>query len=724
MGVVDHVPYTVSTRDSLSAGDWTVAPHLICRGFTHGVGPTMSQAAFLWRYGALTRGHNDSPDGVFTVVAPLDVLDKFVRIEFEDAASGKSIDWVGVFKDDGYAEWCDSDAEPSGDQELVAYGLEYFLDRQPISGRSSREADRGIRPYSYNTGAGAGRDVEWAKRGNKDPGDYAFSFEDDAVEWEAWNIGLHLLAEHGPRNQDDVEKPLPFILHPDAEPFLNWYYPTVAVEGRTLLQVLDELIDRRRGLIWWIQVEDFAAELSAVIYVSSTATAVLALPNDAELPPAATIVTFDDPGDQVLLEPPQIAYPGSRRYDRVRVRGARRTSTFSALGTVFGDGGASYGCPLQIYSLIEPTWDATDNTDYHAAASGLLAEYSGLADDEKAARNDRYRQGSQFYRVYRQFSLNMQGASGDASICPIIAQGTGSIVGSLEVTRRSVRLLSKTLLKAGFDYADALNPTPRGNADYGAEFIPPFLLTYVPATTETPTTLGDGGSNPDGGWRRTQDANTAKEKMDGGEFRLRYSYHPRVAAGEPGFRIEGGPVNHMLDTSESNYDGSDPLIGPSRHQPECYWGSLLITATAEMDCYCEAVWPAGEITAAPIEELLVQLSDRIRHDWLQKGTVYDLNERGSPVQVQDGGAIQDDRYLCETIARLAHQWYSTERATVTLQFRGAVIPFNVGDLVTTIGTGAAQRTVNATVSQLTHNLEDGETTIHLGFAELDFSQLA
>lgn len=750
MAAVDAVPYTIKVADSPAvptSDDWVLAPHLIVETLTRGLAPTMSQATLVWRFGQMRRaagaGESAVVDDAMEYREPLDLRGKYVLIE----VSSMDVEWIGYVVTENTLRW-DQEAVGAeqrvsgGNQGFTAFGLEWFLSRAYVCGTSSNEADKNGRAVGYNMGTGDARELDAGTGANRAEldneaamptlGELEYSFEDDALPWNAGQAAIHLLYEHGPRNDADALSPVGFQLRADAYQFLASYKPIVPIEGRTVLEILDSLISRRRGLVWWITHEVAGDSLYAEIHVSSIFTDDLELPNPDQLDPTpkipaaleqTTVVTTD----YDTLRPPVIVRDGTRYFDRIRVRGARRTSTLTTITSTITE---NVGLPVACNCAHNPIWSAEDEVDYLEGVSGIDADYGTYTEDQKGIRNDLYRKTPKFERVFRHFVVSLVSESG-TELQPIVVQSTGSIVGSYATEPRAVRIGRLTMLKAGYDYEDATSPTKNGDTLGRDEYQPAMAFANVQigfnGGAGTINTL-EAGESPDAGWRRAESMADHEENADFGEgeygakLRANYSVTPLAADGGFAINVHGnGGMPHSLSLiGDGGWDGAEP----SRYEPVIPWDSLAVTMTIEWDCYCEAVWPTAVPTASPVQELLINIGDRARFDWLVKGTIYDLGSAGEVKQVQTEGALRDDRSLCETIARIAHGWYSSERAMASLDFRTTLQPFGVGALVTEIGTGAAAETVNAICSQITHSLESGGTSIQLGFAEVDFSTLA
>jgi hypothetical protein len=789
MGDVPVVRYTISTKTVLNdpEEDWVEQPHLICPSFTPGASPTVSQAELFWRYGKMNRSAYSGVDVVrdetADYVPAFDLIDKWVRIEI----ASLSYDWIGCVRGDTETRRAQETTEAeqqrvkAGDQGFIAYGLEWFLGRSQVSGTSSREADKKYRPLSYNAGHGDGRDYDTAARGNQGEaelvidgdelvyadgevvvdggdGELGFSTADSATEWDAAEIVVHLLSEQCPRNAADDPSPVQYRLDGAAYPFLKWYQPVIRVEGRTLIDILDDVINRRRGLVWWVEplydddTDPFNPVWVGIVKVTSIFPEDFELPNPEDLDPAPAVpananqIAFEPDAD-LACQPVQIVRDATRRYNRFRCRGARRTSTFSAVGGDALTGVGAYTFPVDVNSEIVRGWRRELAVEMLSGVRPTLsapdqAVYDALDEDEQASWDDRYRQSEKFDRVYKYFAISPVTTSTER-LSPIISQSDpGSILGDIsldDTQKRTLRVLRTTTLVVGADYTDATDVDASAvEDDQSREFLPPLLLCYLPRGTGLwPVTMGeftDGGEDPssstDGGWRFAEKLSTNMERVFAVgsedetviEHRFRFNFSLSTQAGYSGIVIHChgiSPINLNID------DLGDPDTAPTVNDTDHFnWKNFLATFTVEWEAYCEAVWPVAPPTAEPVEELLVSIGERARFDWVVKGTVFDLDKNGHPRQVETPGAIRDDRNLCEQLAKLAHEWYSTTRAQASLRFTATRKPFNIGDLVTTIGTEEAAREVNAVCTQIVWDLENGSTSVTLAHAELDFTDFA
>lgn len=667
MAAISWVPHTVAYKDSLSlVGGWTVVDGLMCPQITRGLAPTLDQATLQYRFGTI--------DGVY--VPRLVLAGKFVLID----VPGISEFLYGIALSEQYVRGPQEDNGlgaqriKRGDQSFQVAGLEWYLTRQTINHSIIYPDIRIDRALGFNTGFGDGRDVAYADRGNKDTRGLAFAVDKDHAEiWTADEIVAYLLAEHGPKDKDGIDEPATYVLATGAASYLTGFAPILRCEGNSVWQALNQVISPQRGLTWWTQYDGTS---DVEVFVSSTAVTSVSLPGGGTLPAADTQPSIDD------VDPRQmgvsVARRNDRRFDRVVVRGARRRSVFTishAAGT------------------MAKSWLDAEETAYKAAAA-----------DADPAVNDRFRQANRYEPVYQFFHVptDWDGEiSTGVKACPAFVQGSGSIVGGEKLHLASMRLLNELPIRVGWDYADATAPTVRDPTNIRSEFQRPFAMIDI----------GDDD------WRFAHEINTNSETSSADKL-TGYTYRP--LAGTPGFQLSpSGGMPHALGLNHF-----DPEVDAvSQHDPECDYETIQCTVCAEWDAYCEGYWPVALADSKPLQTLYVTIDgDRARFDWLAEGTVYDI-QAGAQAIVTTGGALRDDRSLCADLARLAYEWHGVERAELQIELATIEAPARVGDLITTIGTGEAQETINSVVSQVTYDLENGRMNLIAGFSELDFSTI-
>lgn len=691
MAVFSFVQNEVWLSDSFAPpadAAWVQYPFVDAMQLTRGLSPTMDQGVVMNTFGLARRESNSLVDPTLDYNLPL-ASNRYVRIKVPD----HSIDWWGYLQANQQSVGPEVTADiGAGDQQVISYGtqtlsvvgLEYFLARELcrfdwVKGSPDFRVDRAI---GFNTGSGVGRGNEYEKKGNKDPGSLVFSSNPTtAVEWTAAEAVKYLLDKHGPANSGGTKRPLAFELDPLSEAYLSWYKPSVETEGRSVWQVLNEIICPERGLAWWLVVQ--ASPFKILLRVTSMTTGPITLPGGGGTLPA-TLFASPLPDLQGIDKEPKITRDAGRQWDRVFCRGARRRACFTVS---FASGNLAIG------------WPSAEETAYRTA----------LGTDPKA--NDQFRRGHRFARVYNVFQIppTWDGLSNDGSGTPSAgsyaagryAAGGTSIVAAEPISMPCLRLLRSLPIKVGYDYDNVAAPVARDPADVNPEWQKPFVIV-------------DAGS---GKWRFTHDIG---DVGDGEERPTNYRLH--VLDGTAGLEITaGGGMPHSLAKNHF-VPGTD---GATDHNPEVDYEDFRATVAAEWDAYCEGRYPASDPAAGefPMSTLFISIGDRARLDTIAPGTVYDV-QSGAIKKTLSGSILRDDRELCEDVARIAFEWYGVARAEVELVCKGEDLPVDVGVMITTIGTAEVQETVNALVSSVSHDFKSGVATITAGFTELDFSRLA
>lgn len=683
--------YTCSTLSS-DDGDWTFQPFLRVNELIRGALPTRDQASLEWDVGYQNRQADDVQDSFTDYVGPLDLYDSFVRI----VVPAHGVEWYG------YCPFVQGDRGPEetfggaqrvlvGQQGFMAVGLGWFLERETVNfsivkGTPDLRIERGI---GFNTGFGRRRSATYEKRENMDAGGLVFAkTPTGAALWTATKAVRYLLNQHGPKSTTPAHSPCEFKLSGDADPYLDWFKPTLETEGRSVWQLLNEIINPKRGLVGWIYVDRGEARDLFDVYlnVSSMATADIALPGGATLPEAQVLYDYGAADARELSV--QIQQDRARYFDQVVCRGARKRAVMTL--------------SFKSENLVK-SWDSAEETYYKVAAAVPDAQ-----------TNDLFRLSNRMERVYQMFHVpdTWNGASNDGSgppdpskySCPKIAQGSGSIVGLEPIAMPGLRLLRTLPTKVGWDYDNATAPVNRDPSGLEPEHQRPFGVVDV----------GNGK------WRFIDKLTSTKEKAATGNFKT--AYHVRVLDTVAGIQLSpGSGMPHCL--AKGHFVPAS--ASPTQMLPEVDYENMRFTVGGEWDAYCEGVWPldlSGLPVTRPVQRLYVSIGNRARHDWLAEGTIYDV-QNGVLKTVTTGGALRDDRTLCAQVARIAFDWYSQDRNALTMTTVGETLGVHIGDLVLSIGTAEAQQPVNSIVSQIHHDFKNGQAIANCGFVELDFRAL-
>jgi hypothetical protein len=710
--------HTVYTRARWTE-DWTEVEHLYCDYLVFAAAPSVATAGFSWRFGAGLRPGEQA----FGEVAPLDLLQHYVKVEIDSPpdAGGNPRDpvrWHGIFLEDAWnSEGAFVRHKPktldqvertrSGEQSLAAYGLEVLLARQRIRGSwwlagagDERYLERPLEINAENRYANAGNR-------SKAPGPagthlFAGDLSDTAAGCDWWStrdVIEYLLEYHAPVDQAG-NRAVPFLLAPSAKPYLpTWDRPRLRLEGRTVKDVLDELLNRRRLLGYWVRVFEGQAPGggdAAFLLAFNYLDAELELPGGERLLANPRQRTFD--GDAAPAVDGQVTHvSASQTYDLVEAIG-RPALCCGAMAHADG--------------TLLAGWTAAEETVYETGGSASPA-WAAATKDVRERLNADARSAEKVSRVYSQFRLpaDWDGKVGD---------GLGG---------------AKQYL---FPYDDlGIDP-----ADVDAWYTPDLRFER-----ELPLKIRDpAAAEPKWEYRalwaaiKTHDPNTPAgsyycdlqrhgnydaERTGEGAGRA-WSCHVRALADAPGveLRISGAP-QHVIASGLFSGNAAD-----TRSYGAWTFNELIVCFAMRADWRVGARWPVNAAANEVIRTLTFGVPDAELH-YVVPGTPAQLAATDAAVgqlAAHAGGLVRDDRPRLEQLARLAYEWYGTFRQSLSLSVRGVLPSVYVGDLITSVGAEETAEDVRSVVTEIRYDLAAAEgdvdrTRIQTHWGELDVLKL-
>jgi hypothetical protein len=684
----DFPAHTVYTAITLASAVWVEGP-MYCLDIKRATN-AFDVARIVRPLGVLLEPGETS----YATQAEADLTGRFVKI----AISGGPT-WFGYISGRTFDREADDSGTLTGRAEVyTCVGFEYFLARVPIDTAVIYPRIRIGRPLIFNGGKSSVFDNDTvtsnnAHNGISPDGKPVFAdYSSVPVVWNADMILRHLLFYHVPFDRFGANSPLRYELHTSAQTLLNRMYPAVDVRNLTTFQALNRICSAAGGLVWWGEFVD-APIPRMDIYVQSVAPTAVNLYTGGTLPANSDKETLDFDSELDVVGTAPLVFNRSRRYTQVKARGARMTSTFT-IG--LGD------------STLEADWESAEETAYKDAAKNEGGYPAG--DDDKAKRNDAYRKSDKFYRVYGAFRIpkTWDGKSGDGSgatkdfAMPILSIN-GSVVGGQPLRLQGLRLLNHTRLVRGSDYSDTqsiVHNVPTGSSP---EYMPPLAIMQV---TDSPTRYQKVEAMRKADWADGDSPAGVGRKVE-------TSYTLRMQQSTPGVLISSHGMPHACA-----YNHWAPAE-PTHADPEVDYDTLRVTVCGEADSYCEGVYPSPLTGTGAVERLTVDVGKEYRLDYLAANTVFDIDD-GSPV-TSNGGVLRDDRRFLTDIAQVAYEWYRTERASLTVQFRQLRDLFTLGSMITTIGTGGTQETINTVVTMLSFDVAKGVTTLSTSDITIDFA---
>lgn len=646
-------------------GSWTTISYLEPIAATLATSPGISECRFRYAYGDIKREDGDD----FTTYNSLQNLGGYY-VQVLDATLGVNPArlFIGVLQREMIRPLHRADGDPeSGDQELVAFGLEHLLDRIPVFETIIEKA---------NTKTVVGTVVAINRRsrrgltafGNRSSGTYpgngavsgeqAHVFTRDGVSWSELDF-LRYLVHMLPIGD------VPFEIVGQTGPLEGRTVDFLNPEGLTARQILDRLVDRRRGLVWAVRYDE-ANDRGEIhirsIFDTPVSLGTVTIPaNDDDV----SIVTDDEDERATDVE---IHIDASQRYDWIFVRGAPIKSCFSV------------SVPDE---TLEQGWSAAQQTAYNTP--------DGAADADAA---DRIRRESDELRsVYSVFRIPTEwdyfagdGEGGVKENANPLINGNGS----LDIAQQNSTLNFGRLLLRSLPIAKAWD-----DATGEVEYREPFVLV----------------KDPDGFWGYVD--------RQGDQYP---SGHVRMLDVDLGFEVRMS-VNHELASADFDAETNTPAVFD--------WREMIATVAVELDRHLEIIVAAGSATPLaagqqPTGRVLVIDVPDAELWWLTPGTVLDV-QSGALVRSAATGLdaiLRDDTARLREIAAVAAGWYGRDRKAVSVTREGLRVDIDPGAMLQTVTGGFGRETIKSIVTSIGYDFQQFTTTINSDFLELELSSLA
>lgn len=705
-----HRVYLRETWDS----DWVERTHLHCDFVHFTCNPDMAKAQFTWLYGNLLRAGESEWD----VVEKLDHLRSFVKVEIDNPDDeDHPIIWTGILEEDNGEQKgvlaTPEDGHGRGKQILVAYGLDIMLARhelrESISISTLGTEQTVQRPIEFNAKAQVESDdkTESPNR-SPDPGiKGAFIFANDlttAKYWTTVQAVEYLLAYHAPKDEVDdtivkwqLDAAAFFGILPDFDK------PRKPCEGRTLRQLLDEFIDRRRLLGYTVALLPVDGGIDKIEVQTFTFA-----PSD---------LAFDGNTIPANLSQKALIFDADTAVETAYLR----QSTMEAIDQVVCTGQRAVACfTIDVDSdTLDRGWTSDQQESYEAGASGL-AGYAALDDWDKEQRNKMARANEHVKRVYSYFGLPFfpqPDWTGKNSTGQPVFEDPDNPGVALPFYFPQLRFAHHLPLKTDHDYrggniADEEVPdnTPPGQKwEYRPSFVVIPLLNSSPKQYHVLNSLAINTEVPQ----------PALETEDG----YKWSASIRMQEDYPGFVLTvGGQPQHVLGGSAFT-----PLAVDDPGVAKFDWADLVATVAMPIDKFAEGRWPADPAPSQAVRRLVINLGDEYKLHYVAPNTMVAIDPDTRAKITSSGGFVRNDEPKLQALARLVYEWYRTPRQSIELSFTYVTAKLAIGDLITTIGQGDSLQTINSVVTGVKYEFSFREgsapgiakTTISTQFAELD-----
>lgn len=716
-----RVPEPVVAVAQTLGDPWETVPYLYLERLRLTAAPEIDTCQLTYKYGPQLRPDQTEANQY----GPLDYRGWFCRVTIPDTVGNDDVVWYGIIEPDTRSvDGTSHDlVDAAGIQRITAYGLLRLLELEPVRTAHVLQSDAGLEPTEIGYGLTFNADSggAWSQRANRSAApvtvgaadSYVFSFEPSgASTWTAWQAAEYLLEHHAPAF------PLHSWVLTGNEQNLSWYDLSVRTDGRSVKSILDELINRRRGVGYRLDYDPDRKELQLRTF--TTLDGDLELPSGDIVPANPDTRTLDFEHALDIVDATVNNVPNAR-YHRIVCRGGFRTST----------------CTLtleersRIVDQLIPGWTEAEEESYVTGPSGIES------DDpvEQYRQLDAHRRGDSLRHVFSRFLINPQWdqrtinhvtpiGSAEYWVAPLIDEN--DIILSLYNTSPSaaaesaiglgwwnggVRFAPWLPLLDGYDYSgfNILDATFADgySRDGQPEFLPPFGVVRLNQQI-------DGVPER---WEQLDQLSGGQLESAGRPFSIDLALQTTAPALE--FSVRGKP-QHFLSAASMAGATVEPEDDPAETGLD-YLACLTTVCLLNDSRVEESVTLETPPFGAPERVLYLDIPDA-RLDYVVPYTVVGIVD-GEPVQTTSGGFVRDDRPRLKNYARCAAEWYGRTRQTLRLTYRQARMLARIGWLIKDIGATYNLTDVNTPVTALEFEFAGGipTTTIETSYAALDFS---
>lgn len=655
------------------AGGWLPLPESHCTEAAWCVSPTMPTATLVYDYG----GVKNAGSPVYVIQTKLDILGWYVKVEMECEAASYML-WYGVVghvEDHHYGIIpVNGVALASGQQTLHCYGLEKLLDGDSIADSFidvDNEAGEWVNlPITFNEGGRPNRNDRLFVGGFAN---YVFegrsigtsaTLRPTAQYWNTLYIINYLLGCKSPVESFRTRNwRIPFTLFQLNALVPVMDRPVVHQEGQTVLSILNRLLDRRRLRGFYVRVDVNVAGLGTD-FVRLIPVLFNAEDIDTGIDDTDFIVGNEHPINLVydynenttaIVRKSNVA-----KYDRIIVRGARRTST----------------CTMWVDTdYLQPAWTTTEEVAYETGASDE-ANYATWDLLEQQKRNAEVRAHESLSAVYSWFKIP-DGWAGDVGDIAsetlthhvfIKDDGFAAPQYIHAVTCEPYLPLYEHVDYAGDEIADGTAEAPKHKI-----YRQPLVAFYMPTDLRwvagnAIATLAEASGDADDEGTNVRWSASVRPQQDSRVIEVRVS----------------GEQQHVIAATDFTPLDEDRDLGDYDYADQ----GMVCTICLQENRYAEGQYPAdGTGDSANIDVRvghIIYAGDAYRQDYVVPSTVVDIDDAGALVTTT-GGYVRDDTDSLSAAARIAYEWWKQERVVITLVTTQITTYIPLGCLIETVG---------------------------------------
>ena len=647
--------------------DWELQPQLWCEEATWSLLPAMPSAMLSLRYGRVIQ-HGATE---WSTQSKLAIGGWYVKIEF-DAADGM-LTWVGFIDQLADEQGGITAGIATGTQRFVAQSMAQilayeFMTRSKWHDEPNTELRWSGSAITFNQG---GKPNRTDAADAEDAESYVFCPTvpknwstatpwTKAKFWTSRNIAEYLIAYATPVDSED-EKLIPFRID-NIESIPDWDRPTLETEGKSILAILEELVNASRLLQFSTLVDESESPAVVVLKVHSLSATALSLP-DSETHPANNqplqLITVAAHDTNITTQASVTSL-----VNQVVVKGSKRETCFTAQ-------------VAKTAQCLLPGWNTTEEDAYNDAASGE-AGYGALSTTEQKRLNQVVRSRQKLNDVFKTFVIN---PAWDFVV------STYKVFENTDTTRyfpwwNDITVSPSLPLKEGIQYevADVVEADHRATVEYR----PPYVLFKRPATSQY----------------------LQAEKMADG-VDPKFAVSVGLAKDNNGITLD---VNGERQDAIATVDFI-PLAVDDDKGWNYYDAKLTISLTE--DRFIEYAYPTSDDLPGTIDAIrrkIFYAGDAYKKIIVLPDTAVDVDNAGAIEgidisNIESGGfgtnTLIDDSDKLESIGKIAAAWYLVPRQILRLSSARPTAAAAVGMLIQSINASTAHAaTINTVVSEI------------------------
>ena len=680
------VPAKVYVRDNWD-GPWIENKYIIPKMVLFRAGNSgFGQAEFLYRYGPVS--NKKTGQGDWTVIPKADYIRWFIKVEFD----GRT--WVGQINDQvdqpgGQDVKSGEVSIPVGSMVISAISLESLFHYAFVTKSFYADFERGPSPSRPRFGiAQSGLTFNDGGRQNMvaDGSDRYFTTRSRASYWSTRDIIQYAVANWSPVLQSGLSGITVTLDAADAAYLPDWDRPVLQTHGYRAIEVINRLVTRRRLLMWWLDYSDNGLSTDTLKFRVKTVVADPLDVGDGTIPgnpdQFSFFVGFDSSAEYVVNQ------DANSYVDLVVAEGARQRNVFTV---AFDDHPTRH--------VGKYYWVDQDEIEYESGGKNFANYPAAEKRGERQKFHAKFRGRAKYRDVFSRFGLDLSRPLPHRD--PL----------KYEMPAFEARLLPTLPLLEGRDYSG--NRIKNQIEVFDNSLLEPEMAPIAFLRLAEPLELPGEAV-----WVDASKIGLSNEGVPAksAETAYNFSCSMSVVPDTPSFRLEvSGEQQHVLSSkpravAQGTGGTFEPLPEDKATIGNIDWHEMMATVCLEDDRRASGSFPATYTPGAtlPLRTLRIEAGDDYRVDWVDPGTVVDVDLERNQLVTSSGGYFRDDRDKLLAIATRAWRYYSVIRGILRFTcayqnpqvYQPGARPVSLGHIVTTVrDTTKSFVNVNSVISE-------------------------